>query len=236
LVKKLVVANWKENKTVAEALEWLKVFLRESAEGQDFSHVVLCPSAPLLYPLRQAIRERQVSLGLGAQDVSRYEEGAYTGEVSVRQLRGLADYVLVGHSERARYFGETLEAVAAKVDLCQRYGLLPLIFLRDEKAWRALQPQIAAPSRIVVVYEPPTAISRPGVYRPETPAAVAQMVSSFKAASKRPVSVLYGGSVNEKNIEDFLTVGIEGVVVGQASLDPHLFAQLTKKVLQYDAH
>lgn len=232
-MKKLIIANWKENKTVEEALGWLQVFLKEFAAGQDFSRLILCASFPLLYPLRQELSQHQISLKLGAQDVSRYEGGAYTGEVSVRQLAGLADYVLVGHSEKQRYFGETLEDVAAKINLCRRYHLPPLIFLRNLDELRALRQNVPALFETVLVYEPPTAISLPGVYRPEAPAAVAEAVASFKAASYQPVPVLYGGSLNEENIDGYLTVGIDGLVVGQTSLDPRVFARLAKKVLKY---
>lgn len=233
-MKKIIVANWKENKTVEEALSWLKVFAPSLAKGENLPGVIICASFPLLYPLREEIGRHNLSLRLGAQNVSLYEKGAYTGEVSVRQLAGLVDYVLLGHSERQKYFGETLEDVAAKINLCWRYHLAPFIFLRDLGDWRALEQNVPSLAETVLVYEPPAAISKAGVYRPEEPGAVVRVVSSFKAVSGLSVPVLYGGSVNEKNIEGFLAAPeIDGVVVGQASLKPDVFARLTKIAQRY---
>lgn len=234
-MKKIIVANWKENKTVGEALEWLKVFGQSWAQGEDLSRVILCPSFPLLYPLREEIKRSHLSLKLGAQDVSRYEGGAYTGEVSVRQLAGLVDYVLVGHSERQKYFGETLEEVTAKINLCGRYQLSPLIFLRHLDDLQALKQNVPALLETILVYEPPTAVSSAGVYRAQEPAKAVSVVTSFKTEGVT-APVLYGGSVNEENIEGFLSRSeIDGVVVGQASLQPDVFAQLIGKSLKYDA-
>lgn len=228
-MKKLIVANWKENKTRGEVLEWLKVFLKEFAGGQDFSRTILCASYPLLYPLRRELEQRRISLKLGAQDVSRFEQGAYTGEVSLRQLVDLVDYVLLGHSERQKYFGETLEDVAAKIRLCQKYGLKTLIFLRSVADLKEIKKNISSFKGAFLVYEPPSAISQKGVYRAQDSTAVAEAASAFKREAGGTGRVLYGGSVNAESIGSFLACPeIDGVVVGQASLEPVVFARIVK--------
>lgn len=235
-MKRLTVANWKENKNVAQARFWLGSFLAEFPNHPDFCHVVLGVSFPLLYPVKAEVSRRHLNLGIAAQDTSLYEQGTYTGEVSAKQLAGLADYVFLGHSERQKYFGETLKDVAGKIALCRQYRLTPLIFLRNSADLRELQQQSLIGSETVLVYEPPSAISRPGLYQAEKPDTVADVLRSFRREIGAGPRLLYGGSVNAENAADFLKITeLGGFVIGQASLDPKTFAQLVKITQEYDA-
>jgi triosephosphate isomerase (TIM) len=214
--KVLIVANWKSNKTQAEAIDWLSAMSKLKDLDLSNKEIVVCPSFIHLSPMKSYIEDQALPIKLGAQNISSFDEGAYTGEVNGKQIRELADYVLIGHSERRRYVAETEEMLMEKVKMAKQWNL-KVIFCADNQ--NSLIPDGAS----IVTYEPPNAISPAPADTPENAEKAAKI---FKA--KAPFeAILYGGSVVSANVSLFLKMSnIDGVLVGKASLDPKEFYEI----------
>ncbi len=221
---KLVVANWKSNKTKAEVSSWLKQFL--AALSPVSVEVVLAP--PFVFI--DFISRLMVSfsyLKLAVQDLSPYPAGSYTGAISAVNLKGLqVEYAIVGHSERRRWFHETNNDVALKVEQALANQLKPIVCVDDdtmvglagklaENVWR----------NCIIAYEPSGAI---GTGMGQDVGLVEQAVKKIHGYFGR-VKVLYGGSVDERNINEYLLVS-DGVLVGNDSLAVNQFLQLLKAI------
>lgn len=211
-MKKLLIAgNWKSNKTILEAKQWLHNIKLETQ-----AQVILFIPFTLLYPLKLEIDRLQLPIELGAQDVSPFPDGAYTGEVNARQIKELADWVIIGHSERRKYFGETDEILEKKVSQARSAGLRIIYCVGDDAT--------AVPQGVdTVAYEPVWAI---GTGKSDTPENANTVVGVIKAKTHVPV-VIYGGSVTPENVSSFISQEtIDGVLPGGASLDPEKFVNL----------
>lgn len=220
-MKKLfIVANWKSNKTLDEAMEWLNA-LSEISFPLDTKEMIVCPPFTLLPEMSRFVIQHNLPVKLGAQDVSPFGEGAYTGSVNAKQIKEFAEYVLIGHSERKRLFGEAEEIIPKKVEQALAVGLKPIVFLQDQAS------QI--PSGVeFVVYEPPSAISGASGGVPEKTADVLAAADVILKTNPS-LTVLYGGSVNAENVATFTTLPeIAGVVPGKASLDAASFLQIVE--------
>jgi triosephosphate isomerase len=221
----LVVGNWKMHAVGAE----LAAAVRGRLPAPRCT-VAVCPAFPYLREVGEALRGSAIALG--AQDLHWEDEGAFTGAVSARMLRAAGcSYVIVGHSERRRLFGETDAAVARKVRAALAAGLRPILCVgetADERdagyALRRVRDQVAAAFApgCVVAYEPVWAIGSGRAASPEDAAAAAEAVRDVAGAE---VAVLYGGSVTPENAAAFLRV-TDGALVGGASLDPDRFAAI----------
>lgn len=245
-MKPLIIANWKSNPaTVAEAVSLAREVELKISKYRNIE-VVIAPPFPYLISIKKALK----SVKLGAQN-SFWDGGPYTGEVSPRQLKDLGvRYVIVGHSERKIYLGESDEMINKKVKSLLDNGLSPVLCVgeseKTDDALHILGEQIQKAllgvkknrlKNLVVAYEPAWAISTAPDSRPDSPD------SAFKATIfiKRKIGdifgreraaavrIIYGGSVNSKNISPFLYEGkMEGALVGGASLDPREFSALIK--------
>jgi triosephosphate isomerase len=222
----LVFGNWKSHFTVDEALSWLEDY-RKLIETERFFQEVkatICAPFTTLYPLNQRIKEQSLALALGGQDLSATDEGAYTGEVSARMLAELVDYVLVGHSERRRLFGESGEVVRRKLEKALEVGLTPILCAASLDQ---IPAGVKGNSRVIVMFEPPAAISKGGQYRAEAPEEIKEILREWRKGIGSEVKLFYGGSVNPENVtEIFAQSGVDGVVVGHASLDPTTFVEI----------
>ncbi len=223
--KKLIVANWKENKTASQTTEWFEKFgaaLSISRSRSKLSinlEVVVCPSFILIPVLNSQLSTLNSPFRLGAQDVSKFEEGQYTGEVSAKMLRDFVSYVIVGHSERREHFGETDEDVNLKIEQCLKYDLTPIVCVSSLE-------QVSTVSDVIFAYEPLSAI---GTGKPDTPENAQDFAQEIKTEVGQNVKVLYGGSVNAKNAKSFVSQpDISGVLVGEASLDAEEFGKIIK--------
>src|SRR3990167_1677538 len=198
-MKKLyIVANWKANKTNLEAKEWLQEIsnFNPPAGGQISNdkekEVVVCPPVTLLSLMHDFVKQNDLSLYLGAQDVSPFGMGAYTGEVAAEQLKELAQYVIVGHSERRKNFHEDDEIIAKKVERAMTVGLEPILCVQGADT--------PIPNGVhVVAYEPVFAI---GTGTPDTPENANAVAKEIKNKHK-DASLLYGGSVTSENVASF---------------------------------
>lgn len=211
----LIAGNWKSNKTVAEAKAWLAQF---NAASERMSIVLFVPFT-VLSDIRKEIQARNLSLVLGVQDVSPYPEGAYTGEESARMVKELADWVLVGHSERRTHFHESDAELASEVRQAKSAGLSVMYCVSDE--------EMKVPAGVdAIAYEPTWAI---GTGKTETPQHAGEILQ--KLTQRNGIGYgLYGGSVTAQNVGQFISQpGVTGVLVGGASLDPRSFADIVKE-------
>jgi triosephosphate isomerase len=250
--KKLMVGNWKMNATHLEAIQMVqKLSYRLEPKDYDRVDVVVAPPFTSLRSVQTVIEADRLWIGLGAQDVYWEESGAFTGEISAPMLAKLSvQHVIVGHSERRQFFGETDEGVNRKVRAVSAAGMRPIICVGETldqreageaeqvvtaqllAALNRIDPQVIATG--AVAYEPVWAIGTGRNASPEDAggmaetlrSTVADRVSSEGAAGMR---ILYGGSVNAGNIKDFMAKSeIDGALVGGASLDPDDFASIVR--------
>lgn len=214
--KTFIIANWKSNKTESEAKNWLSAIVYLRNQELSNKEIIVCPSSIHLPAMRAYIEEQKLPIRLGAQDISSFDEGAYTGEVNGKQIKELADYVLIGHSERRSKLFENENLIKEKVLMAKKYKITPIFFVQDKTTF--IPKDVA-----IVVYEPPSSIS-PGI--PDTPENADSVAAYFKANFQVP-NVLYGGSVTATNINSFTKMpNINGALIGRASLDAKEFYKI----------
>nr|MBI5455436.1 triosephosphate isomerase [Candidatus Levybacteria bacterium] len=214
--KLFIVANLKSYKTETEARVWLEVFKKINENPQVFTQkeILICPSFTLLSLFSNFFKENNLPVKVGAQNVSPFEEGAYTGEVNAGQIKEFGDYVIIGHSERRSNFKESDDVLLNKVKISLEHGLTPVYCVQDKDT---LVPENVS----ILAYEPIFAI---GSGNPDTPENADEVAKSFVDKNK---IVLYGGSVNPENIRSFTQKeNIKGVLVGGASLDGQEFIKI----------
>jgi triosephosphate isomerase (TIM) len=246
--KALIAANWKMFKTPAEAKSFVETFLPLVA-GHDRDEIALFPSPVLLPTVIEAAKGSNVVVG--AQNIHFAEEGAFTGETSVGQLKAVGGtHTLIGHSERRQYFGETDEIVNKKLHTALKHGIVPVVCIGEVMEEReagktadVLKAQVAgafaritaevAPP-IVIAYEPVWAIGTGKTATPEMAAdahaiiraEIAGLLGAEIAANMR---ILYGGSVKPENATELIgQEEIDGALVGGASLKPESFTAIVK--------
>lgn len=222
---KYFFANWKENKNLDEAVKETRR-LRQGLVGKDFSQkkLVLLPPAVFLVPLAEEVRQFNPPVELGAQDISVFRQGAHTGEISARMVRGIVAYVLLGHSERRKSFNETSQVVNQKIKICQELNLIPVVCLGTTKELEELRFD-SNRDPIFVVYEDPNFIGGEEIKKVE---AILSFGQAARARFRRqPLKFIYGGSVNEKNAGRLLAEAeIDGLLVGHASLQASRLEQI----------
>lgn len=210
---KFFIANWKANKNSNEANVWIERFL-SLPSLYDRTKIVICPPFPLLYLLKEKIKNTGY-IYLGSQDLSAYEMGSYTGEVTAKSLSGLVDYAIIGHSERRNFFKENEDILFQKARYAKKYGIEPIFCIRDEK------DQIPEEVKIIA-YEP---IGSIGTGKNEDPENVIKVKKSLSVSSNS--LFLYGGSVEKENAHVYLQSSeLDGILIGGASLDPVIFYQI----------
>lgn len=246
--KALIAANWKMYKTPAEAKDFMDAFLPLVA-SHTRDEIALFPSPVLLPTVVEAARGANVSVG--AQNIHFAEEGAYTGETSIVQLKAVGGtHTLIGHSERRQYFAETDEIVNRKVHTALKHGVVPVVCVGEvleereagktasvlktqiQGAFAGIAAEAAAP--VVIAYEPVWAIGTGKTATPEIAAdahgiiraEVAKLLGVDVAAGMR---ILYGGSVKPDNATALISQEeIDGALVGGASLKPDSFSAIVK--------
>ena len=240
-----IAANWKMHKTVAEAAEFVDALLPKIAATQH--DVVICPSFLALSEVIE--RSRGSAIRVAAQNMHEEESGAFTGEVSAPMLAELdVDAVVLGHSERRQYFGETDDSLARKVPAALAAGLEPILCIGESEEARdagqteaVLERQLQAdlaevePARVpgvVIAYEPIWAI---GTGRTATPEQAQETIAFIRdtlrerGAAGDSVRILYGGSVKPSSAAELMAQpDIDGALVGGASLDPEDFAAIVE--------
>lgn len=221
---KYFIANWKSNKSRAEVTRWLTDW-RQTQIAERTSAIILCPAYPALELVAVGISEysQAKQIYLGVQDISAYPAGSYTGAVSDHNLEGLeVKYAIVGHSERRRYFGETDQQVANKVERCIESEITPIVCVDDDYiASQAFAIKKEYLSKCLVAYEALSAIGS----GQSTPVRKVEKIFAQVKDEFGQVKTIYGGSVTAHNVVEYLTI-CDGVLVGGASLKVKEFAAL----------
>ena len=245
----IIAGNWKMNTTRQEARALVKQ-MRDALDAVEGVTALVCPPFVHLESVAEALRG--TSVALGAQNMHPESSGAFTGEVSPDMLRGLCQFVILGHSERRELFGETDEFINSKVRAAIAADLRPILCVGERleqreggEAEAVVERQLTLglegvedASALVVAYEPVWAI---GTGRAATPDVAQAMMASIRgvlatrygpdAASQIPL--LYGGSVNAANAADYARQpDVNGALVGGASLDPEAFAEIARLAAQ----
>jgi triosephosphate isomerase len=245
----LVAGNWKMNKTIAEAEEFIQALLPKVSD-LDGVDVGICPPFLALQAMVDSTRGSRVAVY--AQTMHEADSGAFTGEVSPPMLSEIDVHgVILGHSERRQYFGETDKALQAKVPAALAHGLQPILCVGETEeereagdTERKLRHQVQEAlhridadrvPEIVIAYEPIWAIGTGAVATPEQAqeaiAFVRALVEQRFPGRGEDVRILYGGSVKPDNCHKIhLMPDVDGFLVGGASLDPDSFAELARAV------
>jgi triosephosphate isomerase (TIM) len=237
-VRKVIIAgNWKMYKNQAESLAFVQEFKSEVEDVQDNQEVVLCAPFTSLTALSKHLHGSRIMLG--AQNIHWSEEGAYTGEISGSMLTEIGvDYVIIGHSERRQYFGETDQTVNLRLKAAQKYNLKPILCVGETKAQRdageteniiiaQLQSDLIDidQSNLVIAYEPIWAIGTGDTCESSEANRVIGIIR--EQLENKNVSIQYGGSVKPDNIDEIMAqTEIDGALVGGASLSADSFARI----------
>lgn len=239
-MKTYVVGNWKMNFNVGEASIYLHKLMRKLHNHKGIEIVV---APPLLSLQSLSLQVDNQKIRLAAQDGFYRDYGAFTGEVSFSQLKGLCDYAIIGHSERRYMFAENDKMIAKKVGSAVRNKITPILCIGEIESERAFGEtadvirdrligglsEVADDdiSKVIIAYEPVWAISTARSAKIATPDEIAEAVELIRHNLKeiygdkaaKNVPVLFGGSVNPSNVGAYLTIpGVDGVLAGKASL------------------
>ncbi len=244
--KPIIAGNWKMHKTVEESIDFV-TRLQKQLGGWKRTEVVLAPSFVALSPVAERLEGSGIALA--AQDVFWEEQGAYTGEVSPLMLRDVGcQYVIIGHSERRAYFGETDDTVNKKVKAALSHHLNPIICVGESlqerergDTFKVVEEQVRAALKaveakaarhIVIAYEPIWAIgtgkTASAGQAQEVQAFIRRLLADiFNAALAKEIRIQYGGSVKPDNIDELMAQpDIDGALVGGASLEVGSFARI----------
>jgi triosephosphate isomerase (TIM) len=244
--KPFIAGNWKMFKTCPEAVE-AAAKLSQIVEGVSDVDIMIAPTFTALAPVSEAIQGGPVKLA--AQNIHWEEEGAYTGEISAKMILSAGcSHVIIGHSERRQFFGETDETVNKKIKAAIDNGLVPVMCVgetekkRDEdKTFSVLDKQVKKGlegfllgdlSSLIIAYEPVWAIGTGKTattdQAQEVHAYIRSMITDdFGQSLAQGMRILYGGSVKPANIKELMAMpDIDGALVGGASLDPETFSKI----------
>lgn len=221
---KYLIANWKAQMNQESITSWLNKFTSIIRTDTSVMSVldqkltlIICPPAPYLEFVKNSLK--QLPIKTGAQSISHYPEGKYTGEVTAKMAKEFVSYAIIGHSERRRYLHETNEDIQDKIEQCRIHHIEPVLCVRNEDD--TIYDDVT-----IVAYEPVEAI---GTGQNAEAEEVIEMKKQLNIG--RNTAFLYGGSADETNIEDYLKTGeVDGFLVGTASLDPEKFYLMVKKM------
>jgi len=243
--KKVIAGNWKMNKLAGECAEFLNEILNDIDTSEK--DVIVCPTFTALWKASETVKGTNVHIG--AQNMHYEDKGAYTGEVTAEMIREAGcEYVIIGHSERRKYYAETDETVSLKIRKAYETGLTPIMCIGESLEEResgetfnvlrsqlenALKP-VSIDEKIIVAYEPIWAI---GTGKTATDEQAQEACSFVRETLKgicgevsEKIRILYGGSVNEKNVKNLMAMpDIDGALVGGASLKAEFI-----KLVNYD--
>ncbi|MCK5259518.1 MAG: triose-phosphate isomerase [Candidatus Omnitrophica bacterium] len=246
--KPIIAGNWKLNNTSQEAIELVTLLKRGLSNITDVD-IVVCPVATALTDVKDILSESNI--GLGAQNVYWEDSGAFTGEISAPLLKDIGvQYVIIGHSERRQYFGETDEMVNKRIKAALAQSLTPIVCVgevlqerEDDKTFDVIQRQCEGAfsgltaeemEKLVVAYEPVWAIGTGKTATPDQAQEVHQFIRGLLAKLydeniAQTIRIQYGGSVKPENSAELMSQpDIDGALVGGASLKAEPFIGIIK--------
>ncbi|MXR11925.1 triose-phosphate isomerase [Mesomycoplasma hyorhinis] len=236
--KTIIIGNWKMNKTFTQTKEFFSAFNQLYIENknkinQNLDFAVALPAINVA-----AFSKNTTKLELAVQNMSQFEKGAYTGEISAQMLLDLnVKYAIIGHSERRQYFKETDLDANAKTQQAIKNNIIPVVCVGEtleeyeaQKTSQVIEYQLKNSlkdvdlSKVIVAYEPIWAI---GTGKTATPEQAQQVCKFIRKQTNKNLTILYGGSVSQENIEQLLNqADINGALVGGASLKVDSFIKL----------
>lgn len=214
--KKIIIANWKSNKNINDAENFITSFAQNiNRINLENKQIIIAPSYQLLFSCKNFIEKYNLPISLSVQDVSPFGQGAFTGEVNSYQVKELADFVIIGHSERRELFNENDEILFKKVNEAKNNNLKVVYCLQNSSQ--------KIPNGVdIVAYEPPSAI---GSGKPDDPSHVESVFNEISNSFNG--KILYGGSVDGDNVRDFIYINsCGGLLIGGASLEVDSFTQI----------
>lgn len=249
--KPFIAGNWKMNKTIKEALELVNDLKRNFVDVEE-ADIVVCPPYTALSEVADLLLDSNIELG--AQDVYWENQGAFTGEISPLMLKDVGcQYVIIGHSERRKYFFETDEIVNKKIIAAKIAGLTPIFCIGEtleerqaKKTIEVVEKQLKGGLKdledsdilkIIIAYEPVWAIGTGKTATPQTAQEVHAFIRGWLAKhysleTSQNIRILYGGSIKPSNIKELMKeVDIDGALVGGASLESSSFVEIVKNSL-----
>ncbi|MBP3320536.1 MAG: triose-phosphate isomerase [Clostridia bacterium] len=240
--KKIIIANWKMNKNLAESINFAKDLIKNNYETDN--NIVICPSSICIHDVLQVFSNTNISVG--AQNCFWADRGAYTGEISAEMLHEIGvEYVILGHSERRTYLSETNEIINKKilnslennlkVILCigektRQNNNINSIFTDIEECLKSVPKNSF--NDIIIAYEPVWAIGSGVSLDPENANIICESIQEFTENKYDfcNIKTIYGGSLNPENSKNFLNQPkIDGILVGNASLDLNKFIKIISK-------
>ncbi len=212
------IANWKANKTFEEVKDWLRTFNKRYSSAEEI--IIICPPfIYLTYIYQWLMKKKFKNVFLGSQDISAFEPGPYTGEIPASLLSFLIKFVILGHSERRKYQKETSEIIEKKINLALENKIQPIVCLSKLE-----EKPLNMNNKILLAYEPIEAIGT------GNNASLREVLNFKKNLHLKTKNIfLYGGSVNEINIGEYLHKEINGFLIGSNSLDPNIFCRIINK-------
>ena len=253
----LVVGNWKMNSNLTDALALSSLVYKNTQKFKNID-VVLAPPSIFIYPVAETIKNKRGNFSLGIQNVMYLDSGEFTGEVSPAMAKGLCKYAIIGHSDRRKYFGETDEVVNAKLKAVLKNGMRAIVCVGEKERYHledhfdyevkrmktsggiigSVEKSLAGISskdfaQIVVAYEPVWAIGSSNAANGAYAASISYILKSHLkekfGEGAEQIKIIYGGSVNPKNAQEFLVQpNIDGLLVGGSSLKSREFLQICK--------
>ncbi|MFH1768693.1 MAG: triose-phosphate isomerase [Candidatus Omnitrophota bacterium] len=246
--KPLIAGNWKMYKTINQAIDFVNGVKRELLDFSD-ADIAVCPAFTALASVAEVLMNTNIKLG--AQNAFWEKEGAFTGEVSCAMIKDCGcHYLIIGHSERRKYFNETNSTVNKRINASLVAGLLPIVCLgetleerEEEKTIDVVTEQLKGAfvtldeeqmKKIVIAYEPVWAIGTGKTATPEQAQEVHAFIREwlkkrFSPECAQKVRILYGGSVKPSNIKELIDEeDIDGALVGGASLDINSFVEIVR--------
>ena len=249
--QKIVAGNWKMNKTFEEADALLFDIAKRLENLPTDVQLIVCPPSLYLELATDIVEEDEIELKIGAQNVSQFDAGAYTGEISAPMLSSMnMDYCIIGHSERRKYFAESHEMLAQKVDRLLEYGIEPIFCCGEvleereaNKHFDVVKAQIADSlfhlndqemTNVVIAYEPVWAIGNGKTASAEQAQEMHAFIRSiikekYGEELANEMSILYGGSCNPANaVELFANPDVDGGLIGGAALKADDFIKIAQ--------
>ena len=219
---KYIIANWKMNMDLKRITSWVEYYRITRKFNPQKVQVIVAPShinLALVYDVANSLK-----ISLASQDVSNMERGAHTGENGAFQIKEFCSYSIVGHSERK----EPRELVYEKREICLKEGIVPIVcFTKVSDALDAYK------SGCFIAWEDPANISKNGEYKEKDPKEIEKGVNEIRSKLPTEAILIYGGSVNKDNIPYLASMkGLDGVLVGNASLDSEHFVKIIDTISQ----
>ncbi len=221
----IFIANFKAYKTDSDVYKWLEKFhiLQKTIEVKKDTLLIIAPQFTALEHTKEFINNNKwvYKTEVSSQDVSQYEKGSYTGEVTALMIKEVCTYVIIGHSERRKYFSENPQVVNNKIQVAVENNIKPVVCISSVEELQKIDERFL--DRVLIAYEPISAIGSGNALDALSAGKIVEEIKKVEPSLK----IFYGGSVTSQNVLSYVSMGgFDGVLVGKVSLDPYSFINL----------